>query len=90
MVLTMIPIGLAMGDHSAREVDAIGWRGPFESTGRTWVGLASAIGFSIALGSDHSARTLQGFRKPKASAAVQPQTQGMISAPPTGGRKAPR
>ncbi|MGH7572620.1 MAG: TonB-dependent receptor domain-containing protein [Gemmatimonadota bacterium] len=34
-------MALLMGDHSAREVDAIGWRGPFESTGRTALGLAT-------------------------------------------------
>lgn len=34
-------IGLVMGDYAIREVDAIGWRGPFESAGRTALGLAT-------------------------------------------------
>jgi tetratricopeptide (TPR) repeat protein len=34
-------MALVMGDHAAREVDAVGWRGPFESTGRTALGLAA-------------------------------------------------
>ncbi len=40
--LELKAIGLALADHSAREVDAIGWTGSFESAGRTMVGLASA------------------------------------------------
>ena len=32
---------LAEGDNAAREIDAIGWRGPFESRGRTALGLLS-------------------------------------------------
>jgi tetratricopeptide (TPR) repeat protein len=39
-------LALAEGDHAAREVDAIGWRGPFESRGRTALGLVSARALS--------------------------------------------
>ena len=34
-------LALAEGDRSAREIDAIGWRGPFESRGRTALALVS-------------------------------------------------
>jgi len=44
--LELKAIGLAMGDHAAQEVEAIGWKGPFESSGRTLVGLASARAMS--------------------------------------------
>ena len=35
-------------------------------------------------------RTLPGLMKPKASAAVQPHTQGRTSRPPVAGANAPR
>ncbi len=35
-------LALAEGDVAAREIEAIGWRGPFESRGRTSLGLVSA------------------------------------------------
>jgi tetratricopeptide (TPR) repeat protein len=39
-------LALAEGDHAAREIDAIGWRGPFESLGRTALALISARALS--------------------------------------------
>jgi tetratricopeptide (TPR) repeat protein len=39
-------LALAEGDHAAREIDAIGWRGPFESRGRTALGLVSVRALS--------------------------------------------
>lgn len=35
-------VGLAQGDHAARVVEAGGWEGPFESRGRTTIGVLSA------------------------------------------------
>ncbi|HUP20234.1 MAG TPA: tetratricopeptide repeat protein, partial [Gemmatimonadota bacterium] len=39
-------MGLAMADHAAQVVEAIGWEGPFESSGRTALALVSARALS--------------------------------------------
>ena len=44
--LQLKALALAEGDVAAREIDAIGWRGPFESRGRTALGLVSARALS--------------------------------------------
>lgn len=40
--LELKALALAEGDDASRDVDAIGWRGPFESRGRTALALVSA------------------------------------------------
>ncbi|MGH7566569.1 MAG: TonB-dependent receptor plug domain-containing protein, partial [Gemmatimonadota bacterium] len=44
--LQLKALALAEGDHAAREIDTIGWRGPFESGGRTALALISARALS--------------------------------------------
>ena len=46
--LQLKALALAEGDVAAREIDAIGWRGPFESRGRTALGLISARALSAS------------------------------------------
>jgi tetratricopeptide (TPR) repeat protein len=46
--LQLKALALAEGDVAAREIDAIGWRGPFESRGRTALGLVSARALSAS------------------------------------------
>ena len=48
-------LALAEGDRSAREIDAIGWRGPFESRGRTTLALLSGRYVSASGGAGLSA-----------------------------------
>ncbi len=44
--LELKALALAEADHAAREVDAIGYRGPFDSAGRTTLGLLSGSAVS--------------------------------------------
>jgi hypothetical protein len=46
--LQLKALALVEGDVAAREIDAIGWRGPFESRGRTTLGLLSARAVSAS------------------------------------------
>jgi tetratricopeptide (TPR) repeat protein len=48
--LQLKALALAEGDEAAREIDAIGWRGPFESRGRTALGLLSMRALSASGG----------------------------------------